>query len=144
MTLVRPTTCFLRFVAIVQMFTFAVVFMPVEWIAGWHAWLGAGIMPDDAVLRYVIRGAAYVQGGIGVLLWVMATDVERFRPLVIAAAAIYLAGAPAYYWIDAIAGMPRFWCLCDSASCLVVGGVLLALCLGSSRNASSPSAPPSR
>ena len=137
MTPVRLTAIFLRIIAIVQMLTFAVVLMPVAWIASWHAWLGLGVMPDDPVLRYVIRGAAFAQGGVGVLVWVIATDVVRYRPLVITTAAISLFAAPAYYFIDATAGMPRFWCIFDFAYCFLAGAVLLALCLLSSPNGST-------
>ncbi|MEY4485181.1 MAG: hypothetical protein RL693_2633 [Verrucomicrobiota bacterium] len=134
MTLIRSTSNTLRFVAIVQMLTFAVVFMPLSWIEVWHHWLGMGVMPDDPVLRYVIRGASYVQGAVGVLIWVMATDVIRYRPLIVTVAVINLASAPVFYLIDAIAGMPRFWCIFDFAYCFLAGGVLLALCLLSSPN----------
>jgi hypothetical protein len=129
---IRSTARFLKFLSLLQILTGAIVVMPVEWIAAWHVWLGVGPMPDDAVLRYVIRGAAYSQGAIGVLLWIMATDVVRYRPLVMATAAIYLVGAPAFYLLDTIAGMPRFWCLFDSASCFLAGAIILALCLWSS------------
>ncbi|MEA3210684.1 MAG: hypothetical protein QOE70_3741 [Chthoniobacter sp.] len=128
MTLQRITAGFLRCVAILQVLTAAVVFMPVAWIAAWHAWIGLGLMPDDPFLRYVIRGAGYTQAAVGVLLWIMAGDVVRYRPLVIATAAIYLAAGPAFYLIETIAGMPRFWCLIDSVSCFSVGVVLMALC----------------
>ena len=140
MTSVRATTNFLRFIAVLQILTGAVVFMPVMWIAHWHSWLGLGPLPDDAVLHYVIRGGAYAQGAIGVLLWVMATDIVRYRPLVIATALIYLVGAPAFYFIDSLAGMPRFWCIFDSVSCLLLGAILLALCLSSSSNRVPPTA----
>jgi hypothetical protein len=132
MTRPRTTAHFLQLVAIVQILTFAVIFMPAPWIASWHAWVGLGIMSDTPVFRYVLRGASYVQGAIGVLLWVMGTDIVRYRPLVVTTAAIYLVGCPAYYLIDSIAGIPRSWCIFDSAFCFLVGGVLLALCLLSS------------
>lgn len=128
MTPVRLTAIFLRIVAIIQMLTFAVVLMPTAWIASWHAWLGLGVLPDDPVLRYVIRGAAFVQGALGVLVWVIGSDVIRYRPLIITIAAICLCAAPAYYFIDATAGMPRFWCIFDFVYCLAAGGVL-TLCL---------------
>lgn len=135
MTFTRSTANFLRFIAVVQMLTLGIVFVPEAWIDSWHGWLGLGQMPDSPFLRYVIRGASYCQAGIGVLLWVMATDVVRYRPLVIATSAIYLVGGLAFYFIDTIAGLPRWWCLMDSVSCLLAGGVLLTLCLLSSRNA---------
>ncbi len=134
MTRPRATANFLRLVAVVQILTFAVIFMPATWIASWHAWIGLGVMTDTPVFRYVLRGASYVQGAIGVLLWVMATDITRYRPLILTTTAIYLIGGPAYYLIDSIAGIPRPWCIFDSVFCFVVGGVLLALCLLSSPN----------
>jgi hypothetical protein len=129
MKFVRWTSRFLRCLAILQVLTGAIAFVPIGWIAAWHGWLGLGQLPDDAVLRYVIRGGAFVQGVIGVLLWVIATDVERYRPLVITTAAIYLVSSPAFYLIDSIAGMPRFWCVFDAVSCFAVGAVLLGLSL---------------
>jgi hypothetical protein len=129
MTSAGATTNFLRFLAVLQILTGAIVFMPVDWIGQWHSWLGLGPLPDDAVLRYVIRGAAYAQGAIGVLLWVMARDVVQYRPLVITTAWIYLLGAPVFYFIDSIAGMPRYWCIFDTVSCFLSGAILLALCL---------------
>jgi len=141
MRFIRSTANFLRFVAIVQMLTLGIVFVPEGWLAEWHAWLGLGPMPDAAFLRYVVRGASYCQAAIGLLLWVMATDVVRYRPLVITTGAIYLVGGPAFYFIDAVAGLPRWWCLMDGVSCLLIGGVLLALCLWPSPNASQTTQP---
>jgi hypothetical protein len=131
MNYVRSTAAFLRLLAILQILTAGIVIIPLEWIEGWHAWLGLGVMPHDPVLCYVLRGGAYVQGGIGVLIWVMATDVARYRSLILATAVIYLVGGPVFYFIEKIAGMPHFWCLFDGVSCAVVGSLLLALCLRS-------------
>src|SRR4051812_16413467 len=127
----QATATFLRFLASLQMLTAGVTIMPLEWIAAWHAWVGLGVMSHDPMLRYVVRGGGFVQGGIGVLLWIMAGDVTRYRPLILATAGIYLIAGPAFYLIESIAHMPRFWCVLDSASCLAVGAILLALCLRS-------------
>lgn len=121
---VRSTSNCLRVLAVLQILTGLIVFIPIAWIAAFHVWLGLGQLPDAAFLRYVIRGGAFVQGAIGVLIWVIATDVVRFRPLAITIAAIYLASAPAFYFIDTIAGMPRFWCIFDGTSCFLVGSIL--------------------
>ena len=129
MTRVCWTSRFLRCIAVVQLLTLGLVFVPEGWMASWHRGLGLGTMPDAAFLRYVIRGASYCQAAIGVLLWVMATDVVRYRPLVLTVAAIYLAGGPVFYFVDGLAGMPRWWGWMDSLSCVFAGGVLLALCL---------------
>jgi hypothetical protein len=123
------TTSSLRIIAVMQILTVGIVFVPLAWLDAWHAWLGLGTMPDDALLRFAIRGAAFAQAGIGVLMWVMATDVVRFRPLVIACGWIYLVGGPAFYWIETVAGMPQSFCLFDSISCFFAGGILLAQAL---------------
>jgi hypothetical protein len=140
----RCTAAFLRVLAILQILTAGIVIMPLEWIGAWHAWVGLGVMSHAPMLRYVVRGAAFVQGGIGVLLWIMASDVARYRPLILATGVIYLVAGPAFYFIESIAHMPRFWCLLDSVSCLAAGSVLLALCLWKepgvvSRQGTSPS-----
>ena len=119
----------LRIGAVLEMAFLAVVFLPQASLNAWHVWLGLGPMPDDAVLRYVIRGGAFAQVAIGVLLWMMARDVARFRPLILAVGIILLVCGPAFLLIDATAGMPRFWCLLDGISSLLGGGIISALCL---------------
>jgi hypothetical protein len=132
-TRVRSTANFLRFLAISQIVAFAIVFVPEAWIASLHGWLGLGQMPDAVFLRYVLRGAAWCQGAFGVLFWVMASDVVRHRPLVITTAVIYLVAAPTFYFMNAIAGLPRWWCVWDFTVCFLAGGILLALCVWPSR-----------
>jgi len=128
MTPTQMTANFLRFLSLLQMLTAVIVVIPRAWIASGHAWLGLGNMPDVVSLHYIIRGAAFVQGAIGVLLWVVASDVTKYRPIVITTGAIYLLSAPLLYSIAAFTGMPRYWCIMDSSSALISGGVLLALC----------------
>jgi hypothetical protein len=130
----RSTANFLRFVALSQMIAFVVVVVPESWMASVHSWLGLGPMPDAVILRYLIRGAAFSQGAFGVLIWVIASDVVRFRPLVLTTAALYLVAASLFYFIDAIAGLPRWWCIWDCACCFLIGSVLLALSFWPSSN----------
>ena len=118
------------------MLAFISVFVPVEsWLAGWYAWLKLGDAPNvSAILRYVIGATAFFQGAIGVWLWVMLSDVTRYRPLLIATAVIYLVAAPVFYFIDATAGLPLWWRLYDCVWCLIVGASLVALCRWSPAN----------
>jgi hypothetical protein len=91
--------------------------------------MGLGATPRDPMLYYAVRGGGLVQGAIGVLFWIMASDVVRYRPLILAVAGIFLLSAPAFFTLDSLVGLRAAWCLLDSVSCFVVGGVLLALCL---------------
>jgi len=135
------TANFLRFLALLQMLTAAIIFIPRAWIASGHAWLGLGAMPDIVSLHYIIRGAALVQGAIGVLLWVVASDVPIYRPIVITTGAIYLLSTPFLYSIAAFTGMPRYWCIMDSSAAFVSGGILLALCLWTPANSTQGTQP---
>jgi len=135
MKFIRSTAYFLRFIAIVQLLTFGLCFLPKSSFADLYAWTGLGHMPHLPFLDYVIRGASYCQGAIGLLLWVIATDVIRYRPLVVITGVIYLVGAPVFYLIHASAGMPHWWAVMDTVSCFFVGAVLLTLCFLSARGA---------
>jgi hypothetical protein len=128
---------FLRFVAVLQIATGGVTIVPTAWLAAWHAWVGLGPLPDSAMLQYTVRGGGFVQLCIGALIWVIASDVVRYRPLVILVGAIYASAGPAFWFIDALSGLPTFWCLLDSLSCLAVGGIVLALCFRGRHHAAS-------
>lgn len=103
--------------------------MPETSINSFLVWCGLEQMPDATMMRYILRGAGYLQIGYGVLLWVVARDVVRYQPTVIAYIAVFLVGAPAFYWIDAAAGLPRYWCLFDFTCCFLAGAVPLAFWL---------------
>lgn len=116
---------FLRFVAILQMLTAFVAFVPEKLLAGFQMRIGLGPLPHLPLFLYVLRGAAYCQGAIGVLLWITASDVVRYRALVIATGWIYLVAGPAFYLIHAQSGTPAWWAILDTVSCLFFGAVVL-------------------
>jgi hypothetical protein len=117
----------LRSTGTVECFAFAAVVIPFRWMGLVHAWLGLGAMPEGAVLRYLIREVSLLAGLHGVLLWLLARDVERFRPLVIFTGFSYLLGGPVFALGAATAGMPWFWFLGEGLSCLAVGIIVLSL-----------------
>jgi len=123
----RSTANFLRFLAICELLIFSITFMPESWLAAFHAWLGLGHLPDSVFLRYITRGATLCQGAIGAGLWVMASDVTRYRPLVIVTAVALIVASPSFYIIDTASGMPlaaRIW---DCTACFLAGVTLLGL-----------------
>jgi hypothetical protein len=74
-----------------------------------HGWLGLGAMPD------------------GPVLWIMASDVVRYRPIVIFTGIAYVVAGPVFFLIDWMSGTPWLWTIFDSASCFALGAVILAL-----------------
>jgi hypothetical protein len=117
----------LRIVGTVECCAFAFVVIPFSWMAVIHVWLGLGEMPDVVVLRYLIREVSMVDGLHGALLWLLASDVVRFRPLIIFTGFSYLLGGPVFAAGAATAGMPWFWYLGVGISCVAVGIVVLWL-----------------
>jgi hypothetical protein len=115
----------LRLVGLVEILAFIAVIMPRAWMAASHAWLGLGEMPHGSVLMFLIRQASYSYGMHGVSLWVIASDVTRFRPLIAFNGIAYLLAAPVFFTIDYLSGMPMWWAIGDSAACGLVGLALL-------------------
>ena len=120
----------LRLVGVFELLAFFAVVMPRSWMEASHAWLGMGAMPEGPVLMFMIRQASYVYGMHGVSLFVLAADVERFRPLVRLNGVSFLLAAPVFFLIDYVEGMPAWWTLMDSAGCGVFGAALLWLTRG--------------
>ena len=117
----------LRLAGAVELLAFVAVAMPRSWMEASHAWLGMGEMPRGAVLMFMIRQASYVYGMHGVSLWVLASDVERYRKLIILNGVSFTLAAPVFFLIDHTAGMPLYWTVSDALGCGFFGAVLLWL-----------------
>jgi hypothetical protein len=117
----------LRASGLVEMLAFGAVVMPRAWMEAGHEWLGLGTMPDGPVVNFMIRQASFVYGLHGIALWVFATDVLRYRPLILLTGVCYVLSGPVFLLIDLHSGMPWFWTVGDTVGCLFVGLALLAL-----------------
>jgi hypothetical protein len=125
----RAQAWLLRLGGAFEILAFFAVVMPQSWMETSHLWLGMGQMPDSPVVLFMIRQASYAYGMHGVSLWVLASDVERFRPLVIFNGISYLLAGPVFFLIDYSTGMPMWWTVGDSVACLFFGVALLWLSL---------------
>lgn len=128
-TRVRSIAILLRVAAISVFFSGVSFFLPETWIDSFLVWCGLGQMPHAALMRYVLWGAGYFQVAGGVFIWVIARDVVRYHPIVITVLVLLLVGAPVFYLIDALAGLPWYWCILDFTCCFLAGGVPLVFCL---------------
>ncbi|HKP73596.1 MAG TPA: hypothetical protein VJT82_11700 [Pyrinomonadaceae bacterium] len=125
----RLQSWLLRVAGSFEILAFVSVLMPRSWMEAAHAWLGLGEMPRGAVLMFMIRQASYVYGMHGILLWILSTDVARYRTLIIFTAISFLLAAPVFLVIDHTAGMPLYWTLSDAGACGFLGAALLWLCI---------------
>ena len=117
----------LRLTGLVEVLAFIAVVMPRSWMEISHRWLNMGQMPDGPLIMFMIRQASYTYGMHGVFMWILASDVERFRPLITFSAISYVLAAFVFFLIDQSAGMPIWWTVGDALGCLVVGVVMLLL-----------------
>ena len=124
----------LRLAGTVEIFAFIAVVMPRSWMETSHAWLGMGEMPEGALLMFIIRQASYTYGVHGLSLWLIASDVERFRSFVIFNGIAFLIAAPVFFLIDRSSGMPLWWMVSDPLSCGLLGAALLWLSPGKHRS----------
>jgi hypothetical protein len=125
----RAQAWLLRLAGAVEILAFLAVVMPRSWMETTHLWLDMGQMPDGPVVMFMIRQASYAYGMHGVSLWILASDVERFRPLIIFNGISFLLAALVFFLIDYSAGMPMWWTVGDTVACLFFGVALLWLSL---------------
>ena len=121
----RLQSWLLRLAGATEILAFISVVMPRSWMEVSHAWLGLGEMPDGPIIMFMIRQASYVYGMHGISLWVLASNVERFRPLIILNGISFLLAAPVFFAIDYTAAMPLWWTVADTLGCAFFGGALL-------------------
>lgn len=119
----------LRLAGAVEMLAFIAVVMPRSWMETSNTWLGLDAMPSGPLLMFMIRQASFTYGVHGLSLWLIASDLERFRPFVLFNAFAFLIAAPVFFLIDYTSGMPWWWTVSDPGSCGLFGAALLWLSL---------------
>ena len=124
----------LRLVGCVEILAFPAAVMPRDWMAAGHEWLGLGDLSSAPAVEAVMRQVSFTYGLHGIGLWLIASDVVRYRPLVVLGAACYLAYGLVFLVTDMSVGMPTVWVVGNGGSCVLIG-TLLAWLLGLDRPA---------
>src|SRR5438132_8164280 len=99
----------LRIVGVPALFALAAVVMPTSWMAATHRWLGLGEMPTGPVVDYLARSLSAFYALVGALCLVVATDLERYRPLVRFLGVAFALMSVVLLDVDLAAGMPWWW-----------------------------------
>jgi hypothetical protein len=117
----------LRLGGLVTVMAFPAMFLPVDWMASIHAWLGLGEFPRAPVVEYLARSIAALYGFHGVLLLVVASDVVRYRDLVWFVAILNVMFGLIMVAIDLKTGMPLLWTLLEGPPIVAFGVVIAVL-----------------
>ena len=116
-----PLVLVLRCGAVLTGSAFLALFLPVDWMASTHRWLGLGEFPRAPIVDYLARSVAAFYGFHGVLLFVISTDVVRFRPLVWYVAVMNVLFGVTLLAIDVHAGLPAYWIAFEGPPVIVIG-----------------------
>ena len=106
---VRLLVFLLRVGGVITVTAFFAIFLPVDWMASSHQWLGLGEFPRAPVVIYLARSNAAFNGFHGVLLLLVSTDPVKYRTIVSYAAAMNVLFGLIVFGIDLQAGMPAYW-----------------------------------
>ena len=117
----------LRLVGVGSLFALVAVVMPSTWMAATHRWLGLGEMPAGPVVEYLARDLSAFCALVGALLPVMASDLERYRPLVRFFALAFIVLSILFTGVDLTAGMPWWWAASEGPGGFVFGALLFVL-----------------
>jgi hypothetical protein len=123
----RLMALLLRISAAVLCLAFVAVFLPNDWMAAIHEWLGLGTLPASLIVEYLARSISALYGIYGVLFLVMATDVRRYLPVIVAMCWSSVGFGVAIWVIDLKIGIPWHWALLEGPPILILSGLFLWL-----------------
>jgi hypothetical protein len=103
------------------------VFMPRSWISETHHWLGLGELPSAPVVEYLARTLSAFYAMFGALCLLVATDLERYRPVAWFLGVAQVVIGAVFIGVDLTAGMPSWWTACEGPSEIVIGAVMMVL-----------------
>ena len=123
----RILVLLLRLAGAITSAAFAAMFLPADWMATTHRWLGLGEFPRSPVVDYLARSIAALYGFHGVLLFVIAGNPRHYRSIVWYVGWMNALFGTALVTIDLHAGMPMWWTLGEGPPVAAFGVALLSL-----------------
>lgn len=121
----RILVLLLRVAGVVTVTAFLAMFLPVEWMAATHRWLGMGEFPRSPVVDYLTRSVAALYGFHGVLVLIVARDPERYATIVRYLGVMNVLLGAFLVVIDLHAAMPVWWTLGEGPPIIVFGALIL-------------------
>lgn len=99
-------------------------FLPTEWMAASHRWLGMGEFPAAPLTDYLTRSVSLLYAVHGCVLLMISTDVRRYAPLIILIGGVDVLVGIGLTVIDVRAGMPSWWTLAEGPWVALTGALL--------------------
>ena len=126
----------LRFLGVTALFALVAVFMPTSWMAETHRWLGLGEMPTAPVVEYLARTISAFYAMFGALCLLIATDLERYRPVAWFLGVAQVVMGVVFFGIDLRVGMPSWWTAFEGPPGIGIGVLMMVLAQSSRKSPS--------
>lgn len=117
----------LRLGAVLTGSAFFALFLPDETMSAVHDRLGLGPFPAAPLTSYLTRSLSAMYAFHGALLFILATDVRRYRAAIIFLGWTTSALGATLLGIDLQAPMPLWWTLAEGPWVIMIGFVLVGL-----------------
>lgn len=98
--------------------------MPTAWMAATHEALGLGPFPEAPITEYLTRCLSLFYFLIGLLLWTVSNDLDRYRVLIGRMGFASVFGGFALLGVDLYAGLPFWWTWHEGPTAIVFGALL--------------------
>jgi hypothetical protein len=123
----RAIVLLLRLGGAITFSAFFAIFLPVDWMAATHRWLGLGEFPRAPIVDYLARSVAAFYGFHGCLLFLVSTDPIRYRTIVSFIAAMNVLFGLILLGVDFHAGLPALWTAFEGPPIVALGIILAVL-----------------
>ena len=114
------------------------VIMPMSWMVATHRWIGLSEMPTDPVVEYLARSLSSFHVFLGALCLVLASDMERYLPLIRRLGVGFFIMGLVFTGICLTSGMPWWWSALEGPHEVLVGAGILYLTRATKHEESAP------
>ena len=132
----RLLRALLRTMGATTLLAFGAVLLPTSWMEAGARWTGVAPFPDGPLAQYLARSLSALYAMIGALTLFVASDLQRYLPLVAFCGWLTIALGIVLFFIDMTAGMPPAWGWFEGPPTVLLGVTFHAL----ARRASAPTA----
>lgn len=107
---------------------FLAMFLPTDWMATTHRWLGLGDFPRVPIVDYLTRSIAALYGFHGVLLLLISGNPAHYRSIVRYVGVMNVLFGAFLVLIDLHADLPPWWTMTEGPPIAAFGIVVLYFC----------------
>ncbi len=117
----------LRLTALALLAALVGVFLPRAWMVEAQTAMGMTTPDDGPVFDYLARSTSAFYVLVGGLLWLIAGDLIRYRPVIAYLAVVAVCFGIGVTLVDLYVGMPWYWTWSEGPGTVALGLVVLAL-----------------